>query len=179
MATSFLVRNKQPGPTVFAVDATNTSVVEWKGAGDPMGEDLQQVPADFIEHVQFQRALTRGIFEIEDAPEEILRIAELHRADWDVRQEQQRAATQASIDQAPQNDMLMVACIGPAGKGKGETCGVQVPVRQRARNESPPLCGLHKALGPQYVTEETTKFVDGKPEVKWIRMSLGARTQQD
>jgi hypothetical protein len=144
-----------------------------------MGNDLRPVPSSYLEDVQFLSCLQRGIFSIEEAPEAVREALELHKQEWQSRQERQKAASQASLDQAPQNDMLMLSCIGPSGKGTGQLCGVQVPVKQRARNEAPPLCGAHKGLASQFIAEESEQIVEGKPEVRWIRAGLGNRTKQD
>lgn len=172
METSVLARNMQPGPTVFSLDAGNNGVIEWKGAGDLMGEDLQPVPAAYLDHVWFQRAVSRGIIVIENAPEEISRVMDLHKQEWTDRQAAAQAASQAVLDQAPQNDLLMLRCVGP-------NCDTQVSVRQRARNDAPPLCGLHKSLAPRYVSEVTDKMIDGKPEVRWQMIQVDQSTRQN
>lgn len=177
MNSSALVRNAQPGPTVFSYDPNDH--IEWQGANDPMGGDLQSVPGKYFDNVQFQRALATGILVLEEAPEEIARAAELHRREWENRQHRQRTANLEALDQQPQNDMLMLSCIGPTGKGlDGQLCGVQVPVRQRARNEQPPLCGPHSTLASRYIAEETDKIVDGKPVIRWVQAQMGNRTSQ-
>lgn len=177
MNGSALVRNAQPGPTVFALDQNDH--IEWQGAGDPMGGDLQSVPAKYFDSVQFQRALTTGILELEEAPEEIKRASELHRAEWEMRQERQKTANTDAIDQAPQNDMLMLSCIGPSGKGiPGQLCGAQVPVRQRAQHEAPPLCGLHAPLAKQFIATQGEKIIDGKTQTVWVKPQMDAPNSQ-
>lgn len=173
-----LVRNMEAGPTVFEWEG-GKGKVEWAGAGDPMGGDLQPVPAEYLTQVNFRQALVKGIFAIEDAPEAILQATELHRQEWQIRQDMVKANAAASLDQAPQNDMLMLACIGPSGKGSGTLCGYQVPVRARAKNDSPPLCGAHKGLASQFIAEESEQLVDGKPDIRWIRAGMGNRTKQN
>lgn len=171
MNGSALVRNAQAGPTVFSFDPNDH--IEWQGAGDPMGGDLQQVPGKYFEHVQFQRALATGILVLEEAPEEIARAAELHRQEWQMREERRRTASTEALDQQPQNDMLMLTCIGPSGKGAaGQLCGQSVPVRQRARNEQPPLCGLHAPLASRFIAQETSEIVDGKPVIRWVQTQM-------
>lgn len=173
---SVLARNTQPGPTVFALDATGTSVVEWKGSGDLMGEDLQPVPPEFLGNIHFQRAVSRGIIEIVDAPEELTRVFDLHRQEWEHRTAAAKAASQAVLDQTPQNDVLSLGCVGPGGNGN--PCGTPVPVRQQLRAERPPLCAMHAPLAPQFISEITDKIVDGKPEVKWVMAQMSQRTRQ-
>lgn len=171
MQATVLARNTQPGPTVFSLGVNNDAVIEWKGAGDPMGEDVQPVPPTFLDNIMFKRAVTRGIIVIEEAPEEVERVFAQHKAEWDQRQAKQAAAAQATIDQAPQNDVLMLGCVAP--NANGTTCGTQVPVRSVMRNEAPPLCGLHRDLAPKFISEVTDKIVDGKPEVNWVLPRLG------
>lgn len=173
-----LVRNNEAGPTVFEWEG-GKGKVEWAGAGDPMGGDLQPVPAEYLGQVNFRQALVKGIFTIEDAPEAILQATELHRQEWQIRQARAQDAAQASLDQAPQNDMLMLSCIGPSGKGTGQLCGYQVPVRARAKNDAPPLCGAHKSLTSQFIAEEGEQLIEGKPEIRWIRAGLGTRATQN
>ena len=177
MTASVMIRNTQAGPTVFSLD--KDTHVEWAGRDDPMGNDLQPVPPEIVNNVQFGRALARGIFVVEDADETIQATLEQHRKEWQERQERARTASLDSIDQAPQNDMLMLKCVGPSGKGTGVLCGVDVPVKARARNEAAPLCSLHKGLSGQYLAQETEKITDGKPEVRWVKAQLGNRTTQD
>lgn len=177
MTAPMMVRNNESGPTVFALDKDNH--VEWAGKDDPLGNDVQPVPPEYMNNVQFRRAVTRGILVVEEADEEVERVLAAHRADWENRQARAKSASAASIDEAPQNDMLMLPCVGPSGKGSGQDCGVDVPVKARAKSEAPPLCPLHKSLAGQYLAQETDKIVDGKPEVRWVKAQLGNRTKQD
>jgi hypothetical protein len=171
-----IARNTQPGPTVYSDGGQKDAVVEWKGAGDLMGEDSQPVPDAVVNSVQFQRAVARGIFVIESAPERVQEVLQLHKQQWQQRQEHARAAAQQSLDALPQNDLLMLPCIAPTGAGT--TCSSQVPVRARARNEAPPLCGLHTSLAPRFIAQTGEKLIDGKPEVTWVMSQMGQTERQ-
>lgn len=166
-----LARNTQPGPTVFALDASNNAVIEWKGAGDPMGEDMQPVPPEMLRNVFFQRAVGRGIIELVDAPEELTRVMGLQRQDWQNRMAAQKAATDASIDQAPQNDLTMVGCVHP--EPNGTKCDTQVAVRVAQRDQKPPLCAVHVASAPLFVIDPHTKT-----GVNWVKIQMDPAQRQ-
>jgi hypothetical protein len=66
-----LVRNLAKGPSVFTDEPSKTAI-EWAGAGDPNGEDVQPVPDAIVkDNVNFSRSLVRGIFSVEEAPGEL------------------------------------------------------------------------------------------------------------
>ena len=58
-----LVRNRQPGPTVLD-DRTTDVVINWEGAGHPMGEDVQEVPPALMQHAGLVRAMRKGVLEV-------------------------------------------------------------------------------------------------------------------
>lgn len=167
MPVPVLVRNTEAGPTVFT-DTSKNIALEWAGAGDPSGEDVQQVPADILENVSFMRSLQRGIFVVEEATPEVQAILDRQTATWRSRREQAEQASADSIDVEANNDLVTLPCIGPSQRGTGE-CGEPVPVKDKARDEKPPLCSRHASLAPQYVVSETDQIVDGKPVKKWSR----------
>lgn len=176
MAMPTMVRNTAAGPTVFSDGGHN---VEWQGAGDEMGGDLQPVPTSFTENVQFHRMVARGIFEIESADDVIQAALTQHKREWQSRLAAQRAASKASIDTAPQDDSVVKGCIGPSGRGVNEKCGVDVPVKVAKLAEVPPLCPLHSGLAGQFIAQPTDKIIEGKPEITWAKAQLGAPTRQD
>lgn len=169
-----MVRNELGGPTVFT---SGTQQVEWKGKGDPDGGDVQPCPPGFIQDVYFRRAMTRNIFTILEDAEDAL---DRHRDEWDARQVRQREASQDSLEFVADNDLLMLKCIGPADRtGNSDViCGTEVPVKSSQAREKPPLCNKHKALVNQFLAEETDVIKGGKPEIRWVRPSVGARTRQ-
>lgn len=167
-----MIRNTMPGPTVFTDDSKNS--VEWAGAGDENGGDVQPVPESFIGNVSFQQALTRGIFAVEDADEEIEKILKAHRDQWQARIDRQRNASKEALETPQDEDVLMLECIGPAGHS-GEMCKEPVAVKSKLRNEKPPLCQKHSYLASQFISEQTDRMIGGKAEVVWRRASLAAR----
>jgi hypothetical protein len=176
MAAPTMVRNTAAGPTVFA-DAQQH--VEWSGAGDPMGGDLQPVPPSFLDNVQFHRMTARGILVVETADEAIAAALASHKADWENRLERQRTASIEAIDQAPQNDSVVKTCLGPSGKDPSGACGAAVPIKAAKLAEMPPLCPMHTGMASQFIATEGEKIVEGKPEVIWVKARLAAPTRQD
>jgi hypothetical protein len=170
-----MVRNTLKGPTVIASDIKGTVTVEWSGAGDPMGGDIQPVPAEIVDTVPFHRALQRGILVLEnpeDNPELDAAIAR-QNASWKAQAAAVAEAGTEALDPEANNDLVVVSCIGPDTKGTGK-CGADVPVRDQQRDDKPPLCNVHAELASQYVAEELG-VVDGKTQKGWARVTMGAR----
>jgi len=177
-AAPIMIRNTLPGPTVFTSKMLGQHV-EWAGNGDPNGGDVQPCPPEFLNDVQFRSSVVRGIFEVEEAGDGVEEILAKHRNEWDSRQTRQREMSEASIDQVADNDVLMLDCIGPNGHS-GSLCGEPVPVKSTQVSEKPPLCGKHKSLVKQFISEETGEVKNGKPVIRWMRTTMGQRaTQQD
>jgi len=171
-----LVRNTKPGPTVFTDSVTKTEVT-WNGANDPMGQDVQVVPPAFLENSDFLRALTRGIFVIESAPDDVRQQLALHleqpglkrqAEQWQNQQTQAQSSSLLTVDHQAKNDIVAVACIGPDTRGGAGQCGAEIPVRENKLGEKAPLCPQHEQLAAQYVPVE-----DGT----WARVGLAPRTQ--
>lgn len=169
-----LVRNTQSGVTVLASDPKGTHFVEWQGANDPSGGDVQIVPQEVVDSVPFARAIQRGILVIEnpeDNPEIVNALTKQNQA-WRSRNEQALSDITSTIEQTTNNDVVSVPCVGPNTKGTG-TCGVDVPVRDQDRNAKPPLCPQHEALASQYVSTETDE--QGRKVTHWNRVVIGER----
>lgn len=171
-----LVRNTEPGPSVFTDPVTKIQV-EWQGRGDPGGEDIQQVPDDLVQNVSFLKAINRGVFEVVEASDETKEALARQSSTWRERQDAAAQASAEAIDQQANNDILSVPCIGPGAKGVGE-CGEPVPVREKTMDEKPPLCSRHQGLAPQYVFTQGDQLVEGKPVSHWQRMTVGTRETQ-
>lgn len=174
-STPTMVRNTHGGPAVFS---DGNQHVEWAGAGDIMQNDVQPVPPAFMDNVQFHRMVTRGIFVVETADEDIAGVLAAHRRDWEMRNARAQAASAAAIDMAPDDDSIMKNCLGPSTTGRGK-CDQSVPVKVRELASKPPLCTVHAELAPQFVAEEGQEIVGGKPEVIWKHIQVGARARQE
>ena len=169
-----MVRNTLPGPTVISSDPKGTHQVEWAGKGDPMGGDVQPVPQEIIDTVPFWNAIQKGILAVENLEDhpELQQTLDRQNASWKARQSMAAEQATAAIDQEANNDIVSVPCIGPDGKnGK---CGADVAVRDKTRDDKPPLCEKHAALAGEYVAEELG-VVDGKTQKGWARVTMGAR----
>lgn len=171
-----LVRNTEAGPTVFTDTNTNTQV-EWQGADDPSGEDVQQVPDALIENVAFLRAVNRGILVVEEASDATREALARQTESWQARRKRAEDASTDAMDEQANNDLIQMPCIGPSQRGSGE-CGEPVPVREKQKHDKPVLCSRHAALTPQYVFHETDQMVDGVPVKKWTRSMVTGRERQ-
>lgn len=176
-ATPIMVRNNQAGPTVFTAPGPSGSHVEWQGAGDPQGLDVQPCPAEFLNIVAFRAAMTRGIFEQVDDDGLIGETLAQHRQDWEQKQERQRNAGIEALELEPDNDLAMVNCIAPVAKG-GKKCDTPLSLKVTDLREKPPLCQDHQRLAGKFIAEETDKIVQGKPEIRWTLMRVEPRVKQ-
>jgi hypothetical protein len=170
-----LVRNTEGGPTVLS-DLQTKEFVEWAGANDDMGNDVQAVPESFLQNVNFLRCVQRGILVIENADDnpEIAVAIEKQNAAWVARREQAKKKAAESIDQQANNDLVSVRCVGPGGRG-GQ-CDNTVPVKDKQRADKPPLCSTHEGLAPQYVRNDN---VEGDSTVhEWKRVTMAPRERE-
>lgn len=172
------VRNMHAGPAVFTYGKNAEDFVEWAGRGDQMGNDIQPVPADMLNLVQFRRALTRGVYQVVDDPGVMLETENLHRSEWENRLEQQHNAAVESLDEVQDNDLLMLSCIAPAQSGATKQCETQVPIRAKEVDDAPPLCNEHKHMSTQFVLKYTGRMNGSEPEKVWEKVTLAARTRQ-
>lgn len=171
----FAVRNLEPGRAVFS-DLTKNIALEWAGAGDLDGNDIQQVPDELADNVNFLRALQKGLFKVEEAPAALKEALEKQTASWTRKREQQETLTKESISEEANNDLITTPCIGPGARG-GQ-CGEGVVVKEKTMGEKPPLCDKHRGLAAEYVMTETDKIVNGKAQKTWSRAGLAVREVQ-
>jgi hypothetical protein len=171
-----LVRNTEGGPFVFT-DAVTKTVLEWKGAGDPTGEDVQSVPDALIENPAFMRNIQRGIIVVEEADDNAKALLDKQTASWTQRQEREKALSRASIDQQQNNDMVSAQCVGPNNRGNGQ-CGDLVPVKEKDKFGRPPLCPTHESLVNQFALVEDPDAGDESGKRTWVRTQVDARQRQ-
>ena len=148
-----LVRNTEANATVFS--KRGTSIV-WAPSGDPMGGDLQRVPDDLQDDVDFLNSVERGLLVIESAsnPEVLDKIAAQSQV-FQARRAQATSSVEASLDRRQDRDITQVSCIGPALNGRGGECGAPVLQRAAAVGEIPPLCSRHESLASQFYLAES------------------------
>lgn len=175
-----MVRNTLPGPLVLSSDPKGTVFVEWQGANDPNGGDVQPCPEEFASLPAFHKQVLRGILVVEnpeDNPEIAAAIERQNKA-WHDRQQNQHQSAQESIQAERNDDFVTQQCVGPNPRGQGQ-CDAEVTVQERKKNEQAPLCPTHEDLRPQYVPTEGEKIVDGKSSKTWTRVTMGSRQRQE
>lgn len=149
------VQNLEGNRTLF-VDKESRSIY-WEMAGDAMGEDVQQVPAELVEDRDFLRAVARGIFKVlpdgqdseaqEKLAAQVAKFTSTRRAN--------DAEVMAKLDRPQDRQIVTYTCIAPLAKG---VCDQPVMMRKHEANEVPPLCSRHKALRTNFVAnDEGTK----------------------
>lgn len=175
VAAPVLVRNTEGGPTVLS-DLQTKEFVEWAGANDPMGNDVQAVPESFLSNVNFLRCVQRGIFVIENEEDnpEVVEAIQRQNAAWKARREAAAEKASAAIDHQANNDLVTVTCVGPGERG-GQ-CANVVAVKEKVKADKPPLCSTHEGLAPQYVRNDN---VEGDSTIhEWKRVTIGARERE-
>jgi hypothetical protein len=172
-----LARNKQAGPTVISSDPRSTHFVQWEGAGDPAGGDVQLVPAEIVQTVPFVQAIRKGIIEIENPEDNPALMETLDRQStaWSQRQAEGQADIRATIESAPNRDLITMKCIGPAARGEG-ACDADVPMRDVTKYDAPPLCHQHINLAPEYVPTDEGRDEKGRQIQTWSRSAMGRRS---
>lgn len=173
MAAPIMVRNTHTGPTVFS---NNDVKVEWAGYGDPFGGDVQPVPETLFNDPNFYRAMNSGLFEKITDEGVIEEQARLQREQYQTAQAAKKNAGKSLLDETPDQDILVLNCLGD--NPKGGICGEGVNIRSKDRAEVPPLCPRHQRLRSQFIAEETGRVVQGKPEVAWQRVTMAPRERQ-
>lgn len=130
-----LVRNTEKGPAVFS-DISKNIAIEWQGAGDPNGEDVQHVPDEVIENVNFLKSLHRGIFVVEQASEEMKAHLDKQVAAYRNRRDSADEAGHEALDRRTERTVA-TAVISETGKvvdGKAEE--TTIPVVLEARQQA-------------------------------------------
>lgn len=131
-----LVRNTEGGPSVFS-DTSKNIAIEWQGAGDPNGEDVQNVPDEVVDNVNFLKALQRGIFVVEEASPEMQERLDKQVAAYQQRRASSAQAGEAAIDRTAERSVA-TAVISETGRivdGKAEE--TTIPVVMGARETAP------------------------------------------
>jgi hypothetical protein len=150
-----LARNKMAGPTVISSDPRSTHFVQWEGAGDPSGGDVQLVPKE-IENPEDNPALM----------ETLSRQSET----WAKRQSDLQTDIRSTIESQPNRDLITLGCIGPAPRGAG-LCNAEVTVRDVTKYDAPALCHQHISLASQYVSDDQGRDDKGNKVTSWTRVT--------
>jgi len=148
-----LVRNTQRGPTVFSDSAANISI-EWQGAGDQFGGDVQPVPEALMENVNFLRAVQLGTFVIEEDSAEAQEKIRLQIEKINLSKRKQKENIEAVFDREVERPTATVEI-----SEKGEVTHTQEP---KARQ---PLTAM---IETDNMVEEGDKLVAETKEVSVI-----------
>lgn len=170
--TPTLTRNLLRQVVVLSSDPKGTEQVEWQSEGDINGGDYQHVSDTIVGLPQFTRLLDRGVIEIVDASDEVKAALDKQKSAFHARLAGATKAAQDSIDPEAKNDMLSMQCVGPDGRGTGQ-CDQMVPVREKTKDERPPLCSTHSHLSSLYVAEQ--QQVGTEIKTVWLKTTMGPR----
>lgn len=101
-----LVRNVETGPTVFS-DLGEGINIEWAGAGDPGGGDVQHVPDEVVtKNVQFLKAIQNGILRVEEASPEVQEKLALQVKAYRASRDRGKALTEKALDYEDQKPIM-------------------------------------------------------------------------
>lgn len=162
------VRNKVKSITVFVakIDGVDEQS-EFQAYGDPNGNDVLELPSVYLKNANFRTALKRKILEIVDADDpDVLDAFEAQNRAWDAQQAAKEESDRMVALQSPRA-FSGIQCLAQEGRAQCSEFAISSKVSER-----PPLCSKHAHLSHQYAPEETGKFIDGKPEVQWRRVTL-------
>lgn len=158
---SITIRNLRENTVVFSKPGLSTII--WKAKGDPVGDDVKQVPDLLAEDADFLASYSTGMFEIlesTNAPlvDQLVKGAEAIAA----RRGPAQPSTDptAAITRRRDNDVLSFSCLGPGPNGRG-ACGNQVLIAAKDKAAVPPLCTIHKTLAPEFAYTTTGSLGDG------------------
>lgn len=178
LTTQVVARNTEPRVVVLSSDPKGSEYVEWAGANDPTGNDIQIVPESVAQSVAFIKLINRGVIIIENPDDnpDLNAAIERQNAAFRARVNNESQAIAATIETPQNNDMVVLPCIGPDSRGQGQ-CGADVMTREKTKNDKPPLCPVHAPLAPQYIpSEEQQGTVNVK---KWTRVTMGSPERQN
>ncbi len=167
------VRNCKPGPTLFS-DQNSNMMIEWQGAGDPQGGDIQQVPRALINNMAFAKSLRKGVLEVIEADDEIANLLSTQAAQQRALDAKREQETLSRMDEGMGTDMVGYPCLGP-GERAGVLCGVMVPMSRDQLEQRPPLCAKHAHLASNFVLSYQEGALDerGRPVPVWLPVTTG------
>ena len=162
------VRNKLNNITVFVAKIDGQEETsEFAAHGDGNGEDYMELPSAYLKNARFREALKKEILEIVEADDpEVLEAFEAQKASWRAAQVAKEEADRMVVANTPRA-YSGAQCLAQEGRSQCPEFAITSKTTER-----PPLCQKHAHLSHQFTPEETGKFIDGKPEVRWIRVEV-------
>lgn len=164
------VRNLSDTITVFVYKANGEDEpLEWEAHESPTGGDYVEIDSTLLKNAKFRKALQRGILEIVDADDpDVLDAWAAQKSAWQAQRQAKEEADRMVSMQQPRA-YSGNQCLAQEGRLQ---C-TEFAISSKNTNEKPPLCSKHAHLAHQFTPEETGKFIDGKPEVNWVRVKMG------
>jgi hypothetical protein len=169
------VANQTSGKAIF-VDESQNIQIEWDGAGDSVGNDVQPCPDSILQNAQFLKHQRKGIFKILSETEADSKL-ELQARDWQIRQARDANASTEFLDTAYRgNDTITIPCIGPGASSASRFCEEPVLVVERNLGDVPPLCNRHASMKDSfapYSDPNAPLRPDGQPATQWTPVKFG------
>lgn len=170
---SIIVKNTLDSIAVLVVKVDGAEEqCQFAAAGDPLGEDVMELPSTYLRNAQFRKQLQLGIFKLVDADNpDVLDAMDNQLRAWEAAQVA-KAESDRFVEAQQPRAFSGVQCLAQEGRHQ---C-TEYAIYAQNNRERPPLCQKHAHLAAQYTPEETGAFKDGKPEIRWNRVEvLGGR----
>lgn len=172
------VRNLEPNATVFSKQINGDPFrVQFAAAGYP--GDEQRVPAALADDIDFVNSLERGIFEVIEGEESLVKALQFQTAKAREARESEQQRYASVLDRRQERDMLGATCVGPAPVGRDGACGRPLIQSASQQGEQPPLCTQHQHLSNEFFLAEAgskgegaTPDRDGVVRREWRRAEL-------
>lgn len=163
-----LVKNRQPGPTVFS-DPAHETFIQWEGSGDAEGRDVQEVSDAVLKHPNFARNVRMGVFELMDVDEAqaTALLAPAAAAAAAARRTEQEAIAASLEASNVDNDIIEVKCL---------VSGELLYKQFGDVKATPPLADRFADQADQFVRVDIPGMFDakGEPQFAWVRATQPA-----
>jgi hypothetical protein len=139
------------------------AVITWQGAGNPLGEDIQDVPEALLKNAGFNRALRKGIFEVIQDQSTIDRYLSAQGDNYTHQRQVESQAVAATLEASNRDqDWIPVKCL---------VSGEEIMMREGDLAERPPLADRYADRASEFVAQETGEInpITGKSRVRWVR----------
>lgn len=159
-----LLRNRQPGPTV--IDDRNADVViEWEGAGHPLGDDVREVPDAVMQNPGLVRAIRKGVLEVVTEDEASASFYGQQATNYAAAAKAAHEAVMDTMD-APNgsDDLIPVKCL---------LSGEDIIMKVKDLHERPPLADRFADRASEFVATQTGMDQHGQPIISWSRVVVG------
>lgn len=178
------LRNLKDTVTVLTPNFSDSKTyLEFQAAGDPSGGDVQYISEELAASPACVKAIMHGILALEDdamSPD----VAQAFRQQMEVAKRQREAAERQvaqSIDRPENRDLVGESCVGP-GDRQGVLCAASVALRDKAMQDTAPLCARHIHLASEYTRVEDNSYSpdgeDRRKGYKWFRTRIDARERE-